>query len=430
MISAPLDQSPRSKLLFHTKSSLILLLLALLFFFNAGPSLLFSVLAFALLAGYHLLTDRPQSREQIVGQGLIRPHIALYLLLCTLVIWATTADEESVFWVVYLLPVAVAASSLELPGTLTTCGLAWLLFVSQVPSKMLFDPRERSEAWPELLVFGLVFFLVGALMQSLAEQNRRQMAVQTALTRQLQSSETELRQSLSRLEAAEEDLRRKDRLAALGAMSAGMAHEIRNPLGVISSSAQLLEGRLAGVDPNGQLLGIIQEETARLNQLISAFLAFGRPATPQLQRCDLREIVARVLLHLGSLAKEHGVLLQADAPPAAMLTQADPAMLQQVLLNLLLNALDATPTGGQVQVGLQRQDGRVLLQVRDDGCGIPADLQQRVFDPFFTTKDQGTGLGLATAYKIIESHGGELRLVSQPGAGATFCIDLPAAEEA
>ena len=289
-----LEPVSRARLLFHTKSSLILLLLALLFFFYSGPSLLFASLAFALLAAYHLLTDRPQSREQIVAQGLIRPHLALYLLLCTLVIWATTAEEESVFWVVYLLPVAVAARHLELPGTMVTCGLSWLLFLSQVPSKMLFDPRERAEAWPELLVFGLVFFLVGALMQSLAEQNRRQMAAQTALTTKLQSSESELRQSLVRLEAAKEDLRRKERLAALGAMSAGMAHEIRNPLGIISSSAQLLAGKLSAADPDGQLLGIIQEETSRLNQLITAFLAFGRPATPQLQRCDLREIVARV----------------------------------------------------------------------------------------------------------------------------------------
>lgn len=424
-----LEPGARGRLLFHAKSSLILLLLTLLFFFNSGPSLLFAALAFALLAAYHLLTDGPQSREQIFAQGLIRPHIALYLLLCTLVIWATTADEESVFWLVYLLPVAVAARHLELPGTLVTCGLSWLLYLSQVPSKMLFDPRERAEAWPELLVFGLVFFLVGALMQSLAEQNRRQMAAQTALTRKLQSSESELRQSLLRLEAAEEDLRRKERLAALGAMSAGMAHEIRNPLGIISSSAQLLAANLSASDSGAQLLGIIQEETSRLNQLIGAFLAFGRPATPQLQPCDLRELVARVLLHLRALAAERGVRLEGDDGSAPLSVQADPAMLQQVLLNLLLNALDASAAGGLVRVSLERRGGRVVLGVSDQGCGIPEELQSRIFDPFFTTKDQGTGLGLATAYKIVESHGGDLRVTSHAGAGSTFTVDLPATEE-
>ncbi len=411
------------------KSALLVLLLALLLLFNRGQDLLYGILSFSLLASYHLFTDSRFSSEQIRHAGLMALHIGVYLLLCTLVIWVTTEEEESVNWIIYLLPVAVAAASLSLKHTLATCTAATALFFSQVPMAFFLDPAKRKEELPELLVFAITFFLVGLLIQSYSEQSRRQLARQQELNERLLQNQATLKESLERLEAAEENLRRQDRLAALGEMSAGIAHEIRNPLGVISSSAQLLGRKIpAPADGVRQLLDIIQEETIRLNGLITDFLSFGRPARPVPSRVDLRTVAARAVEHLEGLARERSIRVVAELPATPMSASVDPDMIQQVLLNLLLNALDASRPEGVVTVRLLSEDGTLRLEVHDTGCGIAPENQSKIFNPFFTTKEKGTGLGLANAHRIIETHGGSLTVSSSPEAGTTFRITLPRQE--
>jgi signal transduction histidine kinase len=411
------------------KSALLVLLLALLFLFSRGQDLLYGLLSLCLLASYHFLTDSRFSSEQIRHTGLMTLHIGVYLLLCTLVIWVTTEEEESVNWIIYLLPVAVAAASLSLKQTLATCAAATALFFSQVPSAFLFDPAKRSEELPELLVCAITFFLVGVLLQSYSEQSRRQLARQQDLNERLLENQANLKESLERLEAAEESLRRQDRLAALGEMSAGIAHEIRNPLGVISSSAQLL-GRQFPEPASGvrQLLDIIQEETVRLNGLITDFLTFGRPARPVPCRIDLRTVAARAVEHIEGLARERWIRVVAELPETPMPVSVDPDMIQQVLLNLLLNALEASRRQGVVTVRLGPADASLRLEVHDNGCGIAPENLSKIFNPFFTTKEKGTGLGLANAHRIIETHGGSLTVHGSPHEGTTFRITLPRQE--
>ncbi len=407
------------------QSGTLVLLLVLLFLFARGPFLVYGGLSFALLAGYHLLTDHRYGAEQIRSLGLLIPHIAIYLLICTIVIWATTGDEESPYWVIYTLPIAVAASSLPLSGTLATCAAASILFLSQVPSAMYLDPAERAKEIPELAMFCLTFFIVGALIQTFSDQIRRQLQDQKSLNQKLMTNQQALQDSLHRLDAAEESLRRKERLAALGEMSAGLAHEIRNPLGIVSSSAQLLEKKTAGSSPEAlQLLSIIQEETTRLNGLVGDFLTFGRPARPERRPADLKTVVLRALDHVQGVAEQQGVAVEAMDLPS-LDASVDVDMLRQVLLNLLLNALDATPAGGRIEVRLYRQDAGACIEVSDTGRGIPAAVRASVFDPFVTTKAQGTGLGLANAYRIVESHGGELSLVETSERGTVFRVLLP-----
>jgi signal transduction histidine kinase len=410
------------------KSSLLVLLFALLLLFNQGRDLLYGLLSFALLASYHLFTDSRFSSEQIRHTGLMALHIGVYLLLCTLVVWVTTEEEESVNWIIYLLPVAVAAASLSLKHTLTTCAVATVLFFSQVPPALFRDPAKRSEELPELLVFAITFSRP-VLIQSYSEQNRRQLARQQDLNERLLENQAILKESLDRLNAAEETLRRQDRLAALGEMSAGIAHEIRNPLGVISSSAQLLGRKIA--DPAEgvrQLLDIIQEETIRLNGLITDFLTFGRPAQPVLCRIDLRTVAARAVEHIEGLARERSIRVVAELPETPMPASIDPDMIQQVLLNLLLNALEASRQEGLVTVRLQPADTSLRLEVHDNGCGIPPENLSKIFNPFFTTKEKGTGLGLANAHRIVEMHRGSLTVSSSPAAGTTFRLNLPRQE--
>jgi two-component system sensor histidine kinase HydH len=311
---------------------------------------------------------------------------------------------------------------LKLKGTVVTCTVALILFIAHLPPHMYLNPRERVEELPELIGFGIMFFLVGVLVQTFARQNRLQLAMKQQLNDKLLENQQHLRDSLERLETAEASLRTKERLASLGEMSAGIAHEIRNPLGIISSSAQLLDREFANTDAR-QLLEIIQEESTRLNGLITEFLTFGRQLEPQRQSCDLAALVVRVLDSLQNAAQQKGITLDLDCSPCIASVDAD--MMQQVLLNLLLNALEATGPGGRVHVALQQHPEHLDIVVGDSGRGIPEENLAKVFDPFFTTKSEGTGLGLANAYKIMQSHDGSLKVTSHVGEGSTFTASLP-----
>jgi signal transduction histidine kinase len=418
--------SPAGRL---TKSLILALLIILLCLFSKGEDLLLDALPFALLAGYHLVTDRRFTIEQIQSSGLMLAHVGVYLLLCTLIIWATTTEEESVYWIVYFLPIAVAASNLNLRLTLLTCALATALFFSQIPAALYLDPEQRHEELPEFLVFGITFFIVGLLVQSFSDSHRRQLAAEKELNERLLVNQAALRESLAKLEAAEESVRRNERLAALGEMSAGIAHEIRNPLGIISSSAQLIDTKLAEM-PGGvrQLLDIIQEESARINGLVSDFIAFGRPAPPVLRATDLGALLGRAAEHVEGMARQQGTVLSVEVGDDPLIIRVDVDLMQQVLLNLLLNALAAVDAEGRIGLRAYREGTRACLEVADNGCGIPPEIQSKIFDPFFTTKEQGTGLGLANASRIVEAHGGDLRVRSMPGAGAVFTVCLPAVE--
>ena len=408
-------------------SAVLVILLALLFLFDRGEHLLYGGLCFFLLALYHLLTDHRHSPEEIRAAGLIYPHIGVYLLLCSLVIWTTTGADESPYWIVYSIPITVAATNLGLLPTLATSGVSFGLFGALTYSQL--SPEQRSKEFPELFIFGLMLFTVGVLTQTFSEQNRRQLAQQRALNEKLLEQQEALKESLTRLERAEESLRRKERLAALGEMSAGIAHGIRNPLGIISSSAQLLGGQFpepaTGVR---QLLDIIQEETTRLNGLISDFLTFGRPARPALRRLDMGAEARKAVEHVEGMAREKAIRLVGELPETPLPVLADADMLQQVLLNLLLNALEASRPGGTVTLRLYPAGGGLCLEVHDRGCGIPPENLSKIFNPFFTTREKGTGLGLANAHRIVEMHGGSLTVSSSPEAGTTFRLSLPRQE--
>ncbi len=411
-----------------TKSLTLAFLITLLCLFGKSADLWQDVPPFALLAGYYLITDRRFTIEQIQSAGLMMAHVGVYLLLCTLVIWATTGEEESVYWIIYFLPISVAAANLNLRLTLLTCTLAVLLFFSQIPAYLYLDPASRQEELPEFLVFGIIFFIVGLLVQSSSDAHRRQLAAQTELNEQLLANQAALQDSLARLKEAEENLRRKERLAAMGEMSAGIAHEIRNPLGIISSSIQLIAKKLADT-PAGvqQLIDIIKEETNRINGLITDFISFGRPAPPVLQPCNPATFLQRAAEHAKGLARRQGTRIEVDTENAMPSVMADPEMMQQVLLNLLLNALAAVGADGDIRLRGHTDNSRIYLAVEDNGCGIPPEIRDKIFDPFFTTRADGTGLGLANAYRMVELHGGDIEVQSTPGEGSIFTVCLPVA---
>jgi len=249
----------------------------------------------------------------------------------------------------------------------------------------------------------------------------------------------------------DEQWRRRDRLASIGALAAGVAHEIRNPLAGIGASAQILARRIAADDPRASFATLIVEEVARLDRIVDSLLQFARPATPKLARQSLEPALEKALTLMHEPAVRQKVELQADRSERVPELYVDADQILQVVVNVVKNAIQALPEGGVIRVamGLKRKRlaersslGRrssdrleaaravpeqdvVEIRVEDNGPGIPAATLARVFDPFFTTKSRGSGLGLSICQTIVREHGGVIAIESTVGQGTTVTIDLP-----
>ncbi len=232
---------------------------------------------------------------------------------------------------------------------------------------------------------------------------------------------------LDRIEA-QEAARRREALAAVGEMAAGLAHEVRNPLGAIRGAAQVLSMD-ADAGQTREMLEVIQEETGRLGRVVGDFLDYARPVPLRRQAVDVAEIARRVL----RAAEVAGMQLRADlrVRDGVPRVLGDPDQLQRAFTNVVRNAAEATGPGGLLRVEVGRDEaGRITVRFEDNGPGIPPEQAARLFQPFHTTKPGGTGLGLALVHRVVEAHGGTLGVDGRPGLGAVFTIALPSAEEA
>jgi two-component system sensor histidine kinase AtoS len=225
-------------------------------------------------------------------------------------------------------------------------------------------------------------------------------------------------------------IERTQQLVVVGELAAGLVHEIKNPLAGIKAAVQVLSREASVSDEDRAVLARVAREVVGLEGLLKGFLAFARPAKPLLTDVDVNAFVeSTTAFYLRSHAEVPGRplrIVKALRPvPAA---RADPMQLQQILLNLLLNAVDAMPEGGTVEVATRSEGAaRVCVEIKDTGRGIRPEHADEVFKPFFTTKPGGTGLGLAVSKRLAEQHGGRLRFTANPGGGTTFCICLPMA---
>jgi signal transduction histidine kinase len=240
---------------------------------------------------------------------------------------------------------------------------------------------------------------------------------------------------LTEIKALEEQVRRAERLSSLGTLAGGVAHEVRNPVGIIRASAQLM-GSLPSVAADAgsrEYVQVITQEADRVDRLVEDLLGYARAGELSLAVVDVEELVRSTAARLASLAEQAQVKLVVDVEPGLPHVLGDAAKLEQALLNLGLNALTAIeaaypqPTnGGQVILAARHiADGGLHCVVRDNGQGMADEIRAHIFDPFFTTRDDGTGLGLAIVQRIVADHGGMIEVTSAPDRGATFTIWLP-----
>jgi signal transduction histidine kinase len=249
-----------------------------------------------------------------------------------------------------------------------------------------------------------------------------------SLVSRLQRTQRELRASLDQLRSTEDRLVREARLAAVGRLSAGLAHEIRNPLASIMGSAELLGDDFPESHPKRTLLRALVDESVRLNNVLTRFLAFARPQPIEAKLFDAQPEVDVVvaLLRSGDAARDVHLVLEPCKRPAPI--RGDREQLRQVFLNVLLNAAQSAGPGGSVRVSCDVDGGMFWVRVHDSGPGFTAEALDNAFTPFFTTKDRGTGLGLAISHRIVDSHGGRLRLANGPVGGGLVEIEIPLGE--
>lgn len=236
----------------------------------------------------------------------------------------------------------------------------------------------------------------------------------------------EIFQDLQQIKELEEKLYRADRLASLGKFAAGVAHEIRNPLASIKGFTQYLKGKLSPYEKESDYADIIIEEVERLDRVITGLLNFAKPRTFSMEMCNVNVILEDSILLIADQAQSHHVSVckyfETDLPPV----YADREQMKQVFLNIIINALQEMKDGGSLEVISSKSfDSSIVVEIHDSGRGILPDHLQNIFDPFFTTKEGGSGLGLSIANSIVEAHGGEIHVRSEPLKGTTFTIQLP-----
>jgi two-component system sensor histidine kinase HydH len=235
---------------------------------------------------------------------------------------------------------------------------------------------------------------------------------------------------VKRLRQTEKDALRAEQLAWVGQMAAGIAHEIRNPLMAIKLLVQTAADRPDGPSLRPRDFQVLEEEIVRLEAIVSGFLDFARPPRPDPRSLDVLELASHVVDGIRPRADLQGVAIFIEEPAEPVIASADPNQLRQVLLNLVFNALDAQPRGGEVRIAARidrtnSKDPHLLMTVADEGQGIPPSVGERIFEPFVSTKESGLGLGLSICRRIVEAHGGTLSAANRQSGGAVFTLRFP-----
>jgi signal transduction histidine kinase len=354
--------------------------------------------------------------------------VILKIVLASVVVNFTGGIYSS-YYLIYYLPVVTAAMYFEAWATLLWTALTSVVYCSFLLWVLdfiwVFGEYELTvEGATELAIRNLFFFLAAIIVNRFVTENRRQ------AQRHRELAET-LAETNRRLEQVQEEARRAERLAALGQLSAGLAHEIRNPLGVIKGSAEMLNKKLQTTDPvTSELAGYISSEVNRLNTIVSRFLDFARPHELDLHPQEIPGLVDRALKAVRDRWPEAQVQVERHYAENLPLVPVDGDLCEQVFTNLFLNAYEAMGSKGgklQVRIAVAHSDGRpgVEVEVEDSGPGVAPELRGQIFNPFFTTKTSGVGLGLSIVSKIVDDHRGRIRLASKPGKGACFRVFLP-----
>jgi signal transduction histidine kinase len=364
------------------------------------------------IGAFQIIEPRLKAVSSRRGQLIF---VAIKLILSYLLVgWTHTIDSP--LYPIFLVPIIAAATAFDFWAVFSVtliASLSYLSFLLLVPPNYILAP----DLYSVLSLRVSFFFIVGFVVFEQARGKR----IETERTKEANKN----------LQQAQVSLRRSERLAALGQLTAGLAHELRNPLGTIKASAEMLNQETLCDKPQvmKEMASYIESEVDRMNVLITSFLNFARPLEIHPVKADLNEVLNDITRRQSPLAASRKVTLTSEITPEAASFTFDPAVLSIALSNLVQNAIQASPEGTTVGVKAEKSGGEVVILVEDQGEGISPQNLENIFNPFFTTKSNGVGLGLAIVAKIIDEHQGKITTTSTIGKGTTFRITLPANPE-
>ena len=333
---------------------------------------------------------------------------------------------HDIFQRLYYLPIILAALWFGFRGGLLCSIVVSIVYAPHILFQWGGEMAVEMEKYLEILLYNIVGGVTGFL-----SQRERERGIELERTAKgLEESYQELQHQSDRMIVIEEQLRRAEKLSTLGEMAAVLAHEIRNPLGSIRGTAEILKDDYPPGDPKHEFIEIQIKETERLNHVVEDFLRLARPQHAEMRSCRIQDELATIITLVSNDAKERRIKLELQPSPIGAIFRADGEKLRQAFLNIVINALQAVPPGGAVVISTRlheegTKDATCEITFRDNGPGIEPEVLKQVFEPFYTTKTDGTGLGLAITRKIIESHHGTLTLDSEPGRGTTVAVRLP-----
>ncbi len=366
------------------------------------------------------LTKEPQ--EGVRAKTLRKVAIVLFAVAAVTTAHMLTPQRyfflHSAFQHLYYVPIILGAVFFGWPGGLLTAACTAMCYVPHIHRWQETDPNYVLNQYAELGSF----FLVGAVTGLLADRERGR-------TRQLEQKSVELVRANRELENSFEQVKRADRLAAVGQLAAGLAHEIRHPLASIEGAVNVLANPESPSDLQHEFRGIIKKECRRLAGLLKDLLDFAKPRKPKLRKVDMASAVDYVVTLARSSDFASGIEIQTEPLTDLPLVECDEEQIKQVLFNLVMNGAQATPAGGSVTVSARREGPELAVAVSDEGPGVPEDLKSRIFDPFFTTRESGTGLGLAVVQQIMMQHGGGVDVGRSETGGARFTVRIPIQNE-
>lgn len=347
-----------------------------------------------------------------------RRIVVVSAVLVTAILQRLTPPElahwHDVFPQIYFLPIIFAALADGWRGGSVIALISSVALFMHIPA----SPPAQADSMMSRSIEAFTFCCVGILTGVLADRERRQ-------KKQYQELAAQLGAVYEKLQANFEGMKRAERLSAIGQLSAGLAHEIRNPLASIAGAAAILQRGQTLDQKQSRCLDIITGECQRLDGLLTNFLNFARPRPPRFQTVKLEPLLENVLALASHAVRSKSIQLRRESPLELPSLDCDPEQLEQVLLNLMINAIEASPEGGAVTLSAGVQDNKIGVRVIDQGGGVaPGDID-RLFDPFFTTKENGTGLGLSVAHQIIRQLGGALSAQRNVDRGMTFSVVLP-----
>lgn len=323
-------------------------------------------------------------------------------------------EYRAFYRLLYFIPVIFAAFRFGLKGGILAPLVASVLYLPDIALFVGRIPAEQISDVLDVLLFNVIGWITGVMVHL---EWRRNLSYR-ALVRELAFRAYEKRQ-------LEEQIHRSERLASLGQLVAGMAHEIRNPLGIANATVQVMKKEYRE-DPNlGEYASVILEELERMNRVLEQFLNFTRPTAGERKPLKVGDLIEDVRSLTSRYLQERAVTAFVDVPEDLPEVNGDSGALKQALVNLIFNSVDAMPSGGRLMLSAGQSQNHLKITVTDTGVGIRPEDRSKIFDPFFTTKETGFGLGLAIVHRIVDAHGGYIEVDSEPDKGTSVSLNLP-----